>query len=369
LSTDRDIGGRLVYVRPSFGGIFDYSDSVLRIMRARFPALETEVVTTSSGGNPLEEGLRLARDLRRRPGVIYADLGLGDAAMFWALLRLVRERAVVVTLHDPGMVVNGIIRSQRLEAGPPLLARAVRSGTFRLERLIGRRVVGAMLRRCRAVLVLNPAVPSVLGVPLQYLPQPVYDPVVHPHAMPRPAKLAYLGYWGPSKGIEDLLEAYRALLPRFPEARFVMAGGGVPGDPFEASFRARVAAVSPRISMPGFIPPDELTTFLRSLSALILPYHPELAGGASAMLMRAQEAGVPLVVSDTPMLRAQVGASNVTIVPPRDHRALGDALAALITDPQAHNDRAAREQARIHAEHGHPAVAARLAEILARAVA
>jgi glycosyltransferase involved in cell wall biosynthesis len=360
---------RIVYLRPSFGGIFDYSESILRILRARSPALEADVVTVPSGGDPLEEGLRLARDLRGRPGVIYADLGLGDAAMFWALSRLVRKRAVVVTLHDPGAVVSGIIRSQRLESGPRFLARAIRSAGFRLEGLLGARIVRAMLRRCRAVLVLNPAVPSVLGVPLQYLPQPVYDPTIRPHAMPQPAKLAYLGYWGPSKGIEDLLEAYRALLPRFPDARFVMAGGGVPGDPYEASFRARASAVSPRIAMPGFIPPDELSAFLRGLSALVLPYHPELAGGASAMLMRAQEAGVPVIVADTPMLRAQVDAGNVTIVPSRDPSALADALAGVVTDPEAHNARAAREQARIHSAHGHAGVAARLAEILAGSAA
>jgi glycosyltransferase involved in cell wall biosynthesis len=359
----------IVYVRPAFGGIFDYSESILRILRARFPGLEADVVTTNSGGDPVEEGLRLARELRPRRGLIYADLGLGDAAMFWALLRLCRERSIVVTLHDPGMVVNGIIRSQRFESGPRLVARAIRSGAFRLEGLVGRRIVQALLRRCRAVLVLNSAVPSVLGIPLQYLPQPVYDPVVRPHPTPRPAKLAYLGYWGPSKGIEELLAAYAELLPRFPDTRFVMAGGGVPGDRYDGLFRARVAEVSPRIEMPGFIPPQELAAFLASLTALILPYHPELAGGASAMLMRAQEAGVPLVIADTPMLRAQVNAANVTIVPSRDGRALAVALAALAQDSKPANDGAVREQARVHAEHGHDAVAARLAQILARSAA
>ncbi len=356
-------------MRPAFGGIFDYSESLLGILRAHFPATQADVVTTRSGGDPVEEGVDLARQLLKRRGVIYADLGLGDAAMFWALLLLGSQRSIVVTLHDPGLVVNGIVRSQRFESAPRIVASALRSGAFRLERLVGRRIVRAMLKRCKAVLVLNPAVPSVLGVPLEYLPQPVYDPTVRPHAIPHPAKLAYLGYWGPSKGIEDLLGAYRALLPHFPNARFVMAGGGVPGDGYEASFRARVAAVSQHIEMPGFIPPAELPAFLASLTALILPYHPELAGGASAMLMRAQEAGVPLVIADTPMLRAQVDARNVTIVPPRQSAALAAALAALLSDPQAHNDRALREQARVHTAHGHAAVAARLAQILAHSAA
>jgi glycosyltransferase involved in cell wall biosynthesis len=265
--------------------------------------------------------------------------------------------------------VGGTFRSDRLQARLGKLGtKVLASACFHLERVFGPKIIRSTLRRCRAVLVLNGALPTVLGVPVQYLPQPVYEAELEPHELPNPPKVAYIGYWGTQKGMDELLTAYGELLPRHPSVRFVIAGGAVPGDQtYQREIQTRVAALGSRIELPGFIPPAELSSFIRGSTAIVLPYHPELAGGASAVLMRAQEAGVPLVVSDTPMMLGQVDRENVTVVPSRNAPALTAGISEILTDPERANSAAAREQSRIHLRNGHARVAERLGEILAAA--
>ena len=138
------------------------------------------------------------------------------------------------------------------------------------------------------------------------------------------------------------------------------------GEAYETEFRARAGAISSRIELPGPIPASELDAFVGGLTALVLPYHLELAGGASAMMMRAQEAGVPLVISDTPNLRALVDEANVTLVIPRNCELLASAIADVLANTERHEVRARNEQARVHRENGHQAVGARVIEILRR---
>jgi glycosyltransferase involved in cell wall biosynthesis len=358
---------QLLYVRPAFGGIFDYSESILGILRTRLPGTAIEVVTARSQGDPIVEGIRLAREIEARDGVVCVDIGSNDAAMLWALLRVSRVRRVLVTIHDPGVVVGGLLRSRRVGALSPLAKRIAESAAFRLERRFGPSLIRWVLHSCAGRLVLNSSVRSVLGVAVEYLPQPVYGQQIIPHLVPEPPRVAYLGYWGRVKGIEELLASYQQLAPRFPGVQFLIAGGGVSADDtYARQVRDRVAAGGLNIELPGFIPPGELDEFLRGLTALVLPYHPELAGGASAMLMRAQEAGVPLVISDTPMLRAQVDVANVTLVAPRDVASLTAGISDVLTNATHHNARARAEQLRVHRDHGKPVVGDRLLEILGR---
>ena len=99
----------IVYLRPASGGILDYSQSVLAILREALPALRITVRTIPAAVRPFREGLRLARQVRAWDGPVLAEMGAGDASMLWCLSRLVRERPVVVTVHDPGVVVQGLL--------------------------------------------------------------------------------------------------------------------------------------------------------------------------------------------------------------------------------------------------------------------
>jgi glycosyltransferase involved in cell wall biosynthesis len=354
----------LIYVRPSSGGIRDYSDVLLRILRAEYPTARISVATADNEVPPGAESTRLVEEIRAQPGIVFADLGSGDVATFRALRRVVRSRSVLVTIHDPGIVVSPF-RIPALARGRwPLPILEWHVGRL-AKAAFGNRLIRDLLAKTSARLVLNPSIPEVAGQPLTYLPQPTYEPEPIPYRPPERPKVAFCGYWSPSKGLNELLEAYAILLPRFPDARLVIAGGPPsPGDAFGGELRASAAAVSSRIEMPGFVPPEQFGAFFAGLSALVLPYHPEVPGGASAMLMRAQERGVPLIVSDTPRLRTQVDPASVTLVPPRDGRGLADAITDHLENPTRYAARARREQERIYREHGHASVAARLRRIL-----
>jgi glycosyltransferase involved in cell wall biosynthesis len=292
-------------------------------------------------------------------------VGSGDRATFWALHHLSADRDTVLTVHDPRVFVNQLFDLPYSSSGPPVLHDIAFHAARALDLLVGRQLYRRVLRRARSRIVLNRLVRQLWGFELEYLPQPLYSARPLPHAITSPACIAFAGYWGPAKGLDDLLAAYEDLLPRFPDARFMIAGGGVrPDDHWAAAFRARASATSNRIEMPGFIAPSRLDDFLAGLTALVLPYRNELPGAASAMLMRAQQAGVPLIISDTPFLRAQVEPESVTIVPPLDPGALVAAIAAHLDEPASFVARAAKEQARIHAAHGDARVAARLRQIL-----
>ncbi len=361
----------IVYVRPGFGGILDYSESVLEILREGLPGARISVITAPGEGLPSWQGMRLARLVRAQEGVVLAEMGAGDASIFWCLSSVANERPVVVTVHDPGVIVQGLF-SPRLPGGKYPRAKQVAAHVDNiLWTLVGRHAVQAMLARCRARVVLNPAIDTVNGLPATYLPQPLYRPGLDPRIPPETSSIAYLGYWAPAKGLEDLLEAYRIIGETHRSVRLIVAGGTARGeyDPYERDFRRRTAALAPEIEMPGFIPAPRLDGFLRSLSALVLPYHPEVPGGASAMLLRAQEAGVPLIVGNTPQLRSQVDPANVTLVPPRDATALAQAIADHLDDPARHEEAARREQLRVHDEHGREAVSRRLLAIVKDACA
>ena len=313
--------------------------------------------------------MRLARLVREQEGVVLAEMGVGDASIFWCLRGVASERPVVVTVHDPGVIVRGLF-APRLPAGNYPRAKQVAAHVDNiLWSRVGRRAVQTMLARCRARVVLNPSIDTVNGLPATYLPQPLYRPGLVPRASPGTPAIAYLGYWAPAKGLEDLLEAYRIVHETHRSVRLIVAGGTATGeyDPYERDFRRRTAALAPKIEMPGFIPLPLLDGFLRSLSALVLPYHPEVPGGASAMLLRAQEAGVPLIVGNTPQLRSQVDPANVTLVPPCDAQALAKAIAAHLDEPARYEAAARREQLRVHDEHSREVVSRRLLAILTEA--
>jgi glycosyltransferase involved in cell wall biosynthesis len=338
---------------------------MLAILRAQFPGTEMVVICASNARPTRAEARRLQEEIEKHRGPVLAELGGGDRATFLALRRLARDRTVVVTVHDPGVVVGDLVRLRWLDRGPWPLPILGWQAARLLRRTVSDRLIRRMLARTAARVVLHPGMNQVLGLPASYLPQPVYTPTLRARAVPATPKIGYLGFWSPLKGTEDLLQAFRTLLPRFPEARFVLAGGGTSaGDAYAQDFAGRARRLSPRIELPGFVPSHELDAFIRGLSALVLPYHPALPGAASAMLMRGQEAAVPLIIADGGMLRGQVDPANVTLVPPGDPDALAAAIAEHLSSPEVHEERARREQARIYQEHNHQAVGSRLKSLL-----
>jgi glycosyltransferase involved in cell wall biosynthesis len=164
------------------------------------------------------------------------------------------------------------------------------------------------------------------------------------------------------KGIDELIEATALLAPRAPAVHVVVAGGG----PEEERLRAAVAdrGVGDHITLLGHTP--DVSAVLAASDVFCLPSRNE---GLPLSLLEAMMFGLPSVattVGGIPGLLTD-GESGL-LVPPRDPRALADALERLVTDADLAG-RIAAEGTRVVDAQYSPAAVARSYSSLYREVA
>ncbi|MBI4575100.1 MAG: glycosyltransferase family 4 protein, partial [Planctomycetes bacterium] len=141
-----------------------------------------------------------------------------------------------------------------------------------------------------------------------------------------------LGYVIPRKGHEVFVEAGMALAERVPEARFLVVGD----DPFPArgfleGLRARVLQVglAERFIFTGFR--RDVGAVLRAMDVLAMPSWEEPFG---RVLIEAMAAGTPVVATRAGGVpEAVTDGVDALLVPPREPRALAEALERLLGDP------------------------------------
>jgi glycosyltransferase involved in cell wall biosynthesis len=160
----------------------------------------------------------------------------------------------------------------------------------------------------------------------------------------------------PRKGHELLLAAWPAIRARFPGARLLVFGTG----PLEGDLVARAGA-SAGVHFAGFRP--DLREFLGHIDVLV---HPALAEGLGLTLLEAQAAGVPVVgFRSGGVIEAVADGGTGILAPAGDSVALGDAVSALLADPDRRRSLGAAGRARIAAEFSPVAMAAAYAEVYA----
>jgi glycosyltransferase involved in cell wall biosynthesis len=144
------------------------------------------------------------------------------------------------------------------------------------------------------------------------------------------------------KAPEVLFAAWSRVLESLPEARLVVVGGGSDAPRFHEL--ARAAGVLGTLSFMGA--QEDVRPFLHEARLLVLSSHSE---GMPGVILEAMACGLPAVATDVGHV-SQIVLSGDTglIVPPGDADALGDALLALLTDPQ--RARAMGRAARVRAE-------------------
>jgi glycosyltransferase involved in cell wall biosynthesis len=120
-----------------------------------------------------------------------------------------------------------------------------------------------------------------------------------------------------------------------PDARLLIVGRVDTDDPESAGFYARLLGDfegRPGIqAVPGYVPFNRLATYLLASDVVALPY---VKSYTSGVLLWAYAAGRPVVVTSTGGLAesVDVGKSGF-VVPPRDSRALAEALVGVIQSP------------------------------------
>lgn len=142
-----------------------------------------------------------------------------------------------------------------------------------------------------------------------------------------------------SKGVKEFVEAAEILRPRFPDIRFLLAGGlsaayGMrnPDDVDEAWLKRATGRGAARWL--GHLEPQVVEALFRRAAVVVLPsFYPE---GLPRCLMEGASAGAPVVTTDTPGCRDAIlaGVSGL-LCPPRSAEGLARAIAAILADPDA----------------------------------
>ncbi len=192
----------------------------------------------------------------------------------------------------------------------------------------------------------------------------------------RPPRILFLGFWGPGKGIEVLLEAAEKALSRRPGGlRLVLAGGVEEGGAnrrYVESVQERIrrAAGAQTIEVMGYVPAEGLDGVFADAEIFVLPSTRTGGVSTSSVLFRAMAAGLAIVASDVGAVREEVrDLETGLLVPPGDVAALTEALLLLAGDPALRMQLGRAAQAHLEADHDGARVAqaaARTYEALAR---
>jgi glycosyltransferase involved in cell wall biosynthesis len=278
----------------------------------------------------------LVRFRREYDVVVCVDYrGVGLAAL-WA--RVWTKRPVVFQAVTDGVISGGAVRAALSRRGAP--ARVIEALTWPIRWLYR----GANAYCCISRTIERETIAA--GVPaarVHYLPNPVDLALFRPAPVEeRAAARARLGVDAAAvvaifagrlsreKGLLELIDAWGTGMPA--GSLLIVAGAEMPGHPWNVAVEARARAASaptPVRFVGGQSQPD-LAAWLRIADVHVQPSHFE-AFGTSAI--EGMASGLPVVASDVGGLPDFVRPGvNGVLVPPRDTRALADALRALLSD-------------------------------------
>jgi glycosyltransferase involved in cell wall biosynthesis len=137
----------------------------------------------------------------------------------------------------------------------------------------------------------------------------------------------YIGGLHAEKGLDDLIEAWPAIVARWPNARLWLAGDGPHADRLAA--RIQSLGLHPWAALIGTFDDDE-----DLLAAADLFIQPSLEEGMPSALLRAMAASVPVIATAIPAHRALVEHERQgLLVPPRNSQTLAESISRLLEDP------------------------------------
>ncbi len=281
-----------------------------------------------------------------RLGALNAD------AMLWAIggpLRRVHERWPFQVIHAHMLVPDGWAAARvGADLGVPVVATAHRADVLDVpaRSAVDRMKVGEAVGLIDAIVTVSRAIGDAaesLGRPrrpVEVVPNGADDRVFHPReaheararlGLPADGPLiSYVGKLVPRKGVDTLIEAMGLLAARPGGAPWLsMAGIGEMREGLEA--RARELGVADRVRFLGKLPHDDVAVAMAAGDVFVLP---SLSEGLPTVVCEAMACARPVVataVDGTPEI-VDDGATGL-LVPPRDPRALADALARVLDDP------------------------------------
>jgi len=147
-----------------------------------------------------------------------------------------------------------------------------------------------------------------------------------PGVVREPQTILFFGRIELYKGLSHLLDAFRGVRARCPEARLIVAGGGEDLD----RHRDMLAALPGCELHAGYVPTDKVALLFQRAAVAVLPY---VEGSQSGVTRIAYPFGVPVVVTDVGSIPESVVPGRTGfIVPPGDTAALTEALVSVVSD-------------------------------------
>jgi glycosyltransferase involved in cell wall biosynthesis len=278
------------------------------------------------------EWVRLTRHLRRmRPDVV--QFGSIEHAI---------EGPFLWYLHRRGMRLTDVVHEPEIRSADGLRWAV----DVRLYRGVYRNFDALFLHgeaNCRRFAELYPHVPSDRVHSIQIGSLVTVDPADeadvdlrarHGFAADAPV-VVFFGTLLPSKGIEDLIEAFATVRARRPDARLLIAGH--PSRLMEDGHLDALAeglGIAEAVTVDaGYVPNEELGALMRLARVVVLPYRNATASGA---LQVAYAYGRPVIATRVGGLPEVVeeGESGLVVAPRRPDE-LAEAILTLVDDPEA----------------------------------
>lgn len=160
----------------------------------------------------------------------------------------------------------------------------------------------------------------------------------------RPARrLIAVGRFARDKGFGDLLHAVYQLRQRGTDVDVHLVGDGAEASNLRAL--ASDLGIADRVRFRGWLPFAEVPVAMRDATILV---HPStgLGDGLPNVIREAMALGTPVIASRVAGIPEALDDGCGVLVPPRNVRALADAIASLLDDPQRQRHLAARARRR-----------------------
>jgi glycosyltransferase involved in cell wall biosynthesis len=325
---------------------FDLEFACLRRSGEFLPQVEARGLRVSEyavarlyGSRTLLQQLRFARHLRRRGIQIMHSYNFYPNVFAIPAARLARTPVVLASIRDMGAYVTARQRSvQRIacKLADHILVNAEAVRQWLIAEGYNESKISVIRNGLDQSRFANGAEGSSLR---RELGLPDGAPVV-----------AMLSRLSRMKGVEDFLDAAAQVAARFPDARFLVIGGNI--DPEGIGYRRELESRAARLGLQQRI---VFTGFRldvpRLLSEVTVSVLPSLSEGLSNTILESMAAGVPVVatrVGGSP--EALEDGVEGLLVPPRDVKALGQAIGWLLEHPEAARDVGRRARARIARE-------------------
>lgn len=177
--------------------------------------------------------------------------------------------------------------------------------------------------------------------------------------------LGFAGRLEPRKGLLELAEALKEILPRHPDWNVVIAGHAVPsclsGADVEVMARARLQMFGDRVQFLGRLSPERMEGFLAELDLYVFP---SLWDNFPYAVLEAMAAGKAIVGTRTGAVADMLDEGKAgLLVEPGQVRQLAHALDTLMGDPRRRKGLGEAARQRLHSKYSEEAVTPAILEV------